>query len=448
MQLGQSWFEDRAVRGGKLALAAEPGSVPVVSSQVVGDVAAGSFDELTATVRDLLALASNVAAPTLDELAAVIGPGWEDATREYTRLVLALLIEALDMLEGTAERAECRRLCGLAVALDKNAGSALQAAARMWELSGAGRETLASTHPVVPLVREWFTQTGTVEPANVKRGAMLPAFHKARPDEAETARLLAFDCEPEPGDQLVLPVGIGGRNGEACPAWLLELFDAAGGRSLASGGKGGAPWPLRLFVGAILHAPYVSRDGYGRWLMLPARDVIRWLHPDGWKNQKSRWQQFPDALRQLDGLRISIPGGDLVRLVAVDRLPSGPDGVVAFRFLIPTGAASGARVDWRTLCDYGRESAALYRSYLSSSAVLDYTARKGDPARAGAEPLERMVPTFSADELARMAGYSGYRTSRQRALAAFGRLAEDGVIDLQPHGNRWRILGPQAALLP
>ena len=125
-------------------------------------MAAAPFDELTATVRDLLALASTVAAPTLDELAAVIGPGWEDATREYTRLVLGLMIEALDAPEGTAARAECRRLCSSAVALDKDAGSALQAANRMWELSGAGRETLASTHPVVPLVREWFTQTGTV----------------------------------------------------------------------------------------------------------------------------------------------------------------------------------------------------------------------------------------------------------------------------------------------
>ena len=134
-----------------------------------------------------------------------------------------------------------------------------------------------------------------------------------------------------------------------------------------------------------------------------------------------------------------------MRLVAADVIPRRPEERVAFRFVIPTGAASGARVDWPTLCEYGRESAALYRAYLSASAVLDHTAKKGEPLQAGSGQLARMVPTFHADELARMAGYSEHRQSRQRALAAFERLADDSVIDLQPFGNGWRILGPQAA---
>ena len=201
---------------------------------------------------------------------------------------------------------------------------------------------------------------------------------------------------------------------------------------------------MRLFVGAILHAPYAARDGYGRWLSVPARNVIRWIHPDGWKDQRRRWQQLPDALRQLDQLRVHIPHVGLVRLVAADVVPTNPDELVAFRFLIPTGAASGARIHWPTLCEYGRESAALYRSYLSASAVLDHTAKKGEPLQAGSGQLARMVPTFHADDLARMAGYSKHRKSRQRAFAAFERLAAAGLIDLQPHGERWRILGPQA----
>ena len=80
----------------------------------------------------------------------------------------------------------------------------------------------------------------------------------------------------------------------------------------------------------------------------------------------------------------------------------------------------------------------------AAAAVLDHTAKKGEPLRAGSGQLARMVPTFHADDLARMAGYSKHRKSRQRALTAFERLAAEGLIDLQPRGERWRIPGPQA----
>ena len=60
-----------------------------------------------------------------------------------------------------------------------------------------------------------------------------------------------------------------------------------------------------------------------------------------------------------------------------------------------------ASIHWPTLCEYGRESAALYRTYLSASAVLDHTDKKGEPAGAGGGQLERMLPTFAADELHR-----------------------------------------------
>ena len=458
-----SWFTDRAERAGILSAPparaldggpAAPGAPPTHHPGEGSPENRTDFAELAAAVRAQLGLAGDVRPLTLDDLAAELAAGsLEDgAVAEYSRRILAQLIRAVETVTGQDGRGECSRLCYAALRVnggeigEQAARAALEAADASWVLSGGAGEALADSHPVWPLVAAALKRERVVEPANVRRGAMLPALHRARPDEAETARLLAFDPDPEPGDQLAIPLGLGGRNGEACPAWLLEAFDAAGGRSLAAGGGSGAPWPLRLFVGAILHAPYAARDGYGRWLMLPASDVIRWLHPDGWKNQRSRWRQFPDALRQLDQLRVYIPGTGSVRLVAADVIPRSPEERVAFRFVIPTGAASGARVDWPTLCEYGRESAALYRAYLSASAVLDYTAHKGEPARAGGGQLERMVPTFAADELARMAGYCQDRKSRQRALAAFGRLADDGVIDLQPFGNGWRILGPQLAL--
>ena len=42
-------------------------------------------------------------------------------------------------------------------------------------------------------------------------------------------------------------------------------------------------------------------------------------------------------------------------------------------------AAAGARVDWPRLCQYGKESAALYRAYLSVCSVLDNSAHNGRP---------------------------------------------------------------------
>ena len=456
-----SWFTDRAERAGILsapparALDGGPAAPEAPPTHHPGEGSPENrtdFAELAAAVRAQLGLAVDVRPPTLDDLAAELAAGsLEDgAVAEYSRRILAQLIRAVETVTGQDGRGECSRLCYAALRVnggeigEQAARAALEAADASWVLSGGAGEALEDSHPVWPLVAAALKRERVVEPANVRRGAMLPALHKARPDEAETARLLAFDPDPEPGDQLAIPLGLGGRNGDACPAWLLEVFDAAGGRSLGDGSRG-APWPLRLFVGAILHAPYAARDGYRRSLMLPARDVIRWLHPDGWVHQKRRWQQFPDALRQLHNLRVYIPGAGDVCLVMVPAVPRSPDELVAFQFVIPTGAASGARVNWPTLCEYGRESAALYRSYLSASAVLDHTARKGEPARAGGGRLERMVPTFAAAELARMAGYSDHRESRRRALAAFHRLAGDGVIDLQPLGTRWRILGPRAS---
>ena len=51
--------------------------------------------------------------------------------------------------------------------------------------------------PVEVLLRAWFVQAGAIKPANVKRdGALLPALHKARPDESEAERLQLLTLDP------------------------------------------------------------------------------------------------------------------------------------------------------------------------------------------------------------------------------------------------------------
>ena len=261
--------------------------------------------------------------------------------------------------------------------------------------------TPSRRHPLPPLLAAWAS--AQTEPAATHR-VELPALHRARMDNEETKRLLRFDPEPETC-QLVLP-GIGGSGGGACPAWLLDLYDTAGGQSMTRGR--GAQWPLRLFVGAMLHAPLASRDGHRHGLVLPAREVIRWLHPNRWRNQASRWYQFPEALRRLDQLRVYIPGLGRVRLVAVNVIPTTPHEYVAFELLTPSSASRGARLDWMTLTDYGRRSAPLYRGYLAARTVIDHTARHGIPLPPRSPPPSA-TPTGDPSE-ARMVGYSEART--------------------------------------
>ena len=92
-------------------------------------------------------------------------------------------------------------------------------------------------------------------------------------------------------------------------------------------------WPLRLFVGSLLHLRIAERDGQWRTLRFPhlrkheadwpiggVPSIEAWLHPNGWQNR---------------------------------------------------------RLDWPRLCQYGTKSASLYRAYLSVAAFMDQSARRG-----------------------------------------------------------------------
>ena len=64
------------------------------------------------------------------------------------------------------------------------------------------------------------------------------------------------------------------------------------------------------------------------------------------------------------------------RRVLPDRLPLTGGYITSDK---TASAAAGARVDWPRLCQYGKESAALYRAYLSVCSVLDNSAHNGRP---------------------------------------------------------------------
>ena len=324
-------------------------------------------------------------------------------------------------------------------------------------------------HPLSILVHAWLTQQlpETVTPFVPVKRASLPRIHLIK---AETTGLSGFPNMTGPSQpQLALP----GFEAviEGTPSWLLWMFDAGGGK-LTSRGRG-APWPMRLFIGALLHLKVNDRDSQWHKIVRPTEDVIRWLHPSGWSNRRRDWDRFPQAL---DAMReqfayVPISGLGSVAMMFPSIIPRAPtDPVVEFTIRVPSKAAAGARIDWPRLCQYGTDSAPLYRAYLSTAAHLDRSARRGHPITADiavpvlnddgnpkrrkgggivrsahdTEPNKaaRFVRPLTDADLARMIGFDG--TDKRRRLdarKALERLDADG-IDLQREGRCWRIFGP------
>ena len=249
------------------------------------------------------------------------------------------------------------------------------------------------------------------------------------------------------------------------------MYDRAGGKSLAQGR--GAPWDLRLFVAALLHLNIHDRDGEWHRLQLPLADVIEWLHPGGWANSRRDWDKLPAALRSMSRLYIPVPGVGSILLCVASVIPESPHHPgVEFTICLPRSAAAGARVDWPRLCQYGKESAALYRAYLSVCSVLDNSAHNGRPItrqiaapitgsdgkpkrRKGGvivrdpdtlinNPRARYVQRLTDHDAARFIGFDpSSKQLRYNARRALERLAADGVIEIEPAGRgQFRVFAP------
>ena len=339
-------------------------------------------------------------------------------------------------------------------------------------------------HPLAPLVAAWLDKPAPRDPFDLRSRASLPRLHRIEPGEAPQLPAFPGANPPEPGHQLDLPGS--GPAVEGCPSWLLWMFAAAGGESMAQGR--GAPWRMRLFVGALLHVSMPDRTG--RWVTLRfphlhrheadwpvsgVRSVESWLHPEVWANFRRDWPRLPSAL---DAMRerlsyVPVAGIGSVAVVFPSVIPrSTSDPFVEFTVRIPASAAHGARLDWPLLCRYGTESAALYRAYLSTSAYFDHSARDGYPITAEIaapvldddgkpkrrkggvivrsrhdtvpNPAARFVAPLSDADLARMIGFdSDNRDHRYKARQAFERLDADGVLDMQRKGSGVYLYGPR-----
>ena len=307
------------------------------------------------------------------------------------------------------------------------------------------------THPAATIIRDWWSAPKPVEPYRPNPRAVLADFKATDPDRD---RFLLSARRPVPvpeGGQLVLDLPE--LTPKGCASWLLDLFDRAGGQSMRQGR--GAPWDMRLFVGAMLHLPIAQRDGQWHRLNLPVEEIIRWLHPDGWINRARDWQRLPDALFRMNrelGF-VEIEGLGYVQIVGATIIPKEPsDPVVEFTVRIPKTAAYGARLDWQRLCQYGQVSAVLYRAYLAAVDFMHLSAEqgkaieqavKGKDGKFRPNPSARYVRGLTKGELTEMIGLDlSKRDNPRRAIAAFERLADDKVIDLDRDGSLFRIFGP------
>ena len=349
--------------------------------------------------------------------------------------------------------------------------------ARVWPLDQVHclwvelSKTQRSRHPLAPVIAAWQARARPAVPFVPKKRASLPRIHRITEDKA--ARLLGFpNCDAPDPAQLDLP-GFGPVL-SGCPSWLLWMFDAAGGESMAQGR--GAPWPMRLFIGALLNLGVRDRDGQWKVLRFPTEDVIAWLHPNGWANRRRDWEHFPAAFDAMRDRLAYVPVGGVgsVALMFPSVIPREPsDPFVEFTIRIPPAAANGARICWPRLCQYGTKSAVLYRAYLSACAFLDQSAHRGHaitaelgapillpngrPKRRKGGGIERSthdtVPNPAARYVAPLidsdlAGMIGFDTSDRRyrhlAREAFERLCADGVIDLRREDRGLYLFGPRS----
>ena len=330
-------------------------------------------------------------------------------------------------------------------------------------------------HPALALVRAWRDRPRKVTPFRPVHRATLPRLHRA--PAAEAVRLPGFALAvPAPRDLATLPGFEPYTSG--VPSWVLSMFDQSGASS-AQRGRMGAPWSMRLWVCAALHVDVHDRTGRSVTLPTTLGDIERWIWPNGWPraNRKRDWPVFRQRLIHLGTIRPRIIGRDgtayLIRVVDAPAVPEEWDRTKPCPLVvsIPAAAAAGAAVNWPALLRYGADSPGMFRAYLATVAVLDYSARKGqsitrdipavvlsedgkpkrgkggklkrNPAVRVENPAARFVGSLRDEELRQMLGFPDHREYRARARRCMERLHADGVIDLdRRQDGRVRIFAP------
>ena len=311
--------------------------------------------------------------------------GTDPQARDVMLAVASIWDELRDEAEnGNAnERVICKHLTKLGRSPDATDGISL-------------RTLIVEAMPGPATIRE-------ASPFCLKKRGSLPRFDRMDENEVRELPNPPSEFAKDRSPQLEFDIPELAPVLKGTTSWLLWMFDAAGGKSLAQGR--GAPWTMRLWIGVMLHLGINQRDGEWHTLRFPTfredrggsevADVTDWLHPDGWVNKRRDWECFPAALDEMRErlAYVPCPGLGSVAMLFPSVIPRSPnDPLVEFTIRVPCSAAHGTRVDWELLCRYGNASAALYRAYLSAMAFLDLSSYHGHPIT-----REVRAPSFDQD---------------------------------------------------
>ena len=421
-----------------------------------------------------------------------LGLIYQDSTSGAARYDAAMFCKHVEVSATTLEELVVRfhkRWMWLAPIIAESASDALA----QWEADGTHRgseliegklqtktrsveeppSTEPLTHYAQQLVDIWQVSPRFAMPFEPAMIGSIPRINRIDSDGIED--LPTFDNHTTGRDdgQLDMLPPLGGYDKNAV-SWLLRLFNEVGGKVMRKGK--GAPYELRLFIGALLHLHVANRDGCIWHLDIPTDKVVEWLHPNGWSNRRRDWDRLPEALMAIRNRlnAVSIEGVGSVQLMTVSVIPQrSSDPLVRFTLMVPFQAAKGVPINWPLLCEYGTQNAPTYCAYLSASVAMDESARMGRPLtqfigapvlnqhgepkrrrRGGTiirhkdlfvpNPVAKMVRRYTTDDLTRMAGMKPMnRNHRRSAMDAFYKLHDDGVIDLKKDGNYWHIFGPR-----
>ena len=237
----------------------------------------------------------------------------------------------------------------------------LLATAKKWDMP----------NPLYPLVKACPVQGQ----ANLRPDRILSAkLAMVNPSHKRAGRLLGlFSPAAHRRGQMALPgFELADHEGPALP---LALYQLGEDNPLRGGGRGAA-LALRLFVEAILAAPYDQRQaGQPVALQVTLRDLLDRLYPGPRKPRPNEyWPRLMRAVEALNTMDARIPWqdpntgrGELRRVVSVGGIPRGPgalDDVVRMVVDLPPGSGPGPMVT-PTLGAWGARSAPAYHTLLN-----------------------------------------------------------------------------------